>query len=281
MGIGYARPKPLPPEPEERPFYCLEPAFTSGEMVCRKYNKSQSSFKLESERSDPYHYPNDKNVKEQHHYGDFRRRQAQWDPTKRPSLPCDKELQDSVPEGMVTQFVQAHRGESRKYVPQHMLNILMDDNVRPTNQTDDLLSTELREPSKSAGPRQKVKTLDEVGVALGYPSEPETLGQVLSGAGRAGCDSWKWCLGGRKLTDFAAEAEENALATLRQSQSLPTLNAGASFLHGNLGRCASTFHGLHTRRYGHENAWDGRMRGGSEAKMGFAGTFPIKEVRPG
>lgn len=273
---------------------------TSGEMVCRKYTKVDPPFKLETERADPYHFPNDKNVKDSDHYGDYRRRQAQWDPTRRPSLPCDKELGDAVPEGLVTQFVQAHRGESRKYVPQHMLNILMDDSVRPHKDSVrtlnvDLSTADLREASKTTGPRPLVRAMPEVGVQLKYPEEGHGSGGGSGGHGhgsdagaatpstgrRGGGESWKWCLGGRKVVDFAAEQEQSAMATLRQSQSMPTLNSGASFLHGNIGKNASTFHGVHTRRFGRENAWDGRMRGGSEAKMGFAGTFPVKEVRPG
>jgi len=91
-------------------------------------------------------------------------------------------------------------------------------------------------------------------------------------------NDWSWCMGGRKPQPDQRQLDPIE-AKIVKSQSVPqmSLSRQPSFLHGNLGGDAtSSFHGLNTRQFGNN---DLRMRGGTAARSGWAGTFPENETK--
>eukprot|EP00928_Gymnodinium_smaydae_P048495 TRINITY_DN32425_c0_g1_i1.p1 TRINITY_DN32425_c0_g1~~TRINITY_DN32425_c0_g1_i1.p1 ORF type:complete len:350 (+),score=48.54 TRINITY_DN32425_c0_g1_i1:87-1136(+) len=314
FGWGYAAPKPVAKPKPEKPFYVLEPSFTSSTMTLRKYNQIESAFPCENERADGHHYPNAMNLQDEHHYGDYRRRSQHHDPSRWKPLPGDKILRDAVSDEMVTSRLQAEKGETRKPVDPKMLALLNDEvrlsahSVREL-QTDDRvdfscmtvptrdhpsrlessrshapndslmrLSGGMSQASKSMSMSQSKWALS--GAAVPPPPPPEPEDGPRHGAPPMPKDPdadhrWKWCLGGRKPPDLGPSEEHNQLVS---SRSVPVIIPGKSLLVGNMGNEARPFHGLATRTYGPSRC-DPRMRGGSLARGGWAGTFPEVEAK--
>uniref|UniRef100_A0A7S2KZJ8 Uncharacterized protein n=1 Tax=Zooxanthella nutricula TaxID=1333877 RepID=A0A7S2KZJ8_9DINO len=263
LGFGYAEPRAPPPAKQERPFYVLEPAFTSGLMVNRKYNMIESNYKSETERSDPHHYPNYLEVTDAQHFGDFRRRSQNVDPREWKPNPA---FADIVTDDMVKQQLSAHLGEARKQYDPKMVATLFDDQVRPQAHTLKELNCDvscLDLPTREGGPISG------------------RVGASPTAAGRAPRGDWGWCMGGRKAPALDRPMDE-AAKTLAKTQSLPQMALAnqPSMLHGNLGGSAeATFHGVHTRKFGGgklPEAPDLRMRGSTLAQTGWAGTFPAQ-----
>lgn len=273
LGHGYAEPRPPPPAKEERPFYVLEPAFTSGIMVNRKYEMVDPVFKCETERSDPYHYPNHMEVRESQHFQDGRRRSQNVDPREWKPNPAFAEV---VTDDMVKMQLSAHLGEARSYTDPKMMNALFDEGIRPQAHTLSELNCDVScidLPAREGG-------------LISSRAKPSAAPRAP--AGRAAAKratpqrDWNWCMGPRQTLPFHSEMSEHEKSLIK-SQSLPqmTLANQPSMLAGNLGGASSaTFHGLHTRKFGSgkmPHAPDLRMRGGRLAKDGWAGTFPTSD----
>mmetsp|Transcript_36971 Transcript_36971/g.105148 ORF Transcript_36971/g.105148 Transcript_36971/m.105148 type:complete len:312 (-) Transcript_36971:60-995(-) len=267
-GYGFSVPRaPLPPK-EERPFYVLEPAFTSGLMVHRKYSVSDPTYKTETERSDPYHYPNHLEVQEHHHFKDCRRRSQNIDPREWKPNP---EFANIVTDDIVQKQLSAHLGQARAYTDPKLLNQLFDDTIRPQPHSLKELNCDLScvdLPLTEGGP---------VSMRAARAKQARPGGSSGSSKGGGGAD-WSWCMGGRKPMDFTRPVGEKEMAIAR-TMSMPQLAHAnqPSMLAGNVGGAAATFHGLNTRKFGAgkvEGAPDCRMRGSTLAKDGWAGGFP-------
>lgn len=268
LGHGFAAPKPPPQARPEKPFFVMEAAFTSGLMVQRRYNANDGTmYKVDGERSDPYHYPNHLEVKEEHHYEDARRRSQNVDPRE---WKPDPKLATVVTDDMVKVQLSGHLGEARKYTDPKLMATLFDSEVRPraphlAELNADLSCLDLpNHEGGSATGRAAVRTGR-------VPVAPKQLPR----------SDWSWCLGGRKpmALDRPIAPEH---AEMIRSQSLPqkSFTTAPSMLVGNLGGdSTATFHGLHQREFGGGDNL--RMRGGTLASSGWAGTFPEGEAKNG
>uniref|UniRef100_A0A6T1LLS8 Uncharacterized protein n=1 Tax=Alexandrium monilatum TaxID=311494 RepID=A0A6T1LLS8_9DINO len=87
---------------------------------------------------------------------------------------------------------------------------------------------------------------------------------------------WDWCMGSRPPPRVTISGSGRLPGGLRKSESVPEL-AGASLLPGKVGLAPQPFFG-EARTFG-EPVWDGRMRGGTLARSGWAGTFPCTHSR--
>lgn len=268
LGHGFSEPKP-PPEPRpEKPFTVMEAAFTSGLMVQRQYNQHAGTlYKTEGERSDPYHYPNFLEVKDEMHYEDARRRSQNVDPRE---WKPDPKMASVVTDDMVKVQLSAHLGEARKYIDPKLMSGLFDEGVRPTARNLHELNADMscldlpKHEGGSATTRAAIR-----------------IGRGPTGPAGKPSGQWSWCLGPRQQLSFDRPINP-AEAELVRSQSLPqmTLAQGnqPSMLAGNLGGSSTaTFHGLHTRKFGGQEHL--RMRGGTLAEARWAGTFPDLEAR--
>eukprot|EP00927_Polykrikos_kofoidii_P038670 TRINITY_DN33086_c0_g1_i1.p1 TRINITY_DN33086_c0_g1~~TRINITY_DN33086_c0_g1_i1.p1 ORF type:complete len:367 (-),score=56.31 TRINITY_DN33086_c0_g1_i1:101-1147(-) len=304
LGWGYANKRaPAQPQPE-KPFSVLEPSFTSGELVTRKYEQIQSPFKCETNRSDLHHYPNYMNIKEEHHYSDHRRRSCNPDPTRWKPLPGDKALNDAVTDDMVRLRLAAEKGENRRHIDPKYLELLNSDvrldaasvreldkeqrvdlscaNLPQRERPDKRLADSRRStPSSPANARSgwalsgnpnPPPPLNQDGSSRGMPPSPKNKGTSAADG------KWGWCISPQPAPALGAvSAKEQSLI---MSRSLPVMLPGNSLLIGNAGNATSSFHGVTTRKFGGDR-WNGRMRGGSLAQQGWAGTFPEKEKRAG
>lgn len=273
--IGYGFPVPKPPQPPrpERPFWVQEQSMTSGLMVTRKYNQTETSYQTVATRADPHHFPNYIDVKDSDHYKDHRRRNCHCDPDR---WVVDPKLRDAVPDAKVESFLRAERGETRTYPDPEILNILFSDEVKPKKENFKELNVDfscLDLPVQEGGPvrgRHKFVERKNFMPEPVPPKEEEEAAEARKG--------WNWCKGGRKLLDTSGDWSEKK-ATLHRTQSLPKALAGASLLSGANGAPASPFHGLATRRFGEDSGWDGRMRGSTLARRNWAGTCPDKDTK--
>jgi len=272
QGFGYAPPRSPAAARQEKPFTVLEAGFTSGKLLNRKYDQTESCFASETERSDPYHFPNALNIRDRDHYQDRRRRSQNVDPTKWTPLPGDAELKAAVPDAMVKSHVMAHKGDKRNPVDHKKMEPLFNENVRPQADTLRELNVDLscvnlpaREggtapSSRASGFRPRSLGADQAAASRASPATPQRVPQTPSiASGRGG------------LSD--------AEMSMIKSQSLPRTLSGPSMLGGNLGGEPTAFYGVTTRKFGF-NQWDGRMRGGKLARDGWAGTFPSASIRP-
>lgn len=271
LGFGYAELRNPPEAKKERPFYVLEPAFTSGLLVQRKYDQVDvCGYKTEDLRSDPHHYPNHLEVKHDHHFKDFRRKSQNLDPRE---WKPDPNLAHLVTDDMVKHHVEAHAGRNKFDVDKKAIADFFDDGIRPSAHSVRELNCDL-------------SCLDlphrEGGTAVGRAARGLRSNSSTPGKASPSGSSWSWCMGGRKppvvVNDLDGPGGE-----LMRTASLPqmTLDNSPSMLHGNMGGVStSTFHGTHTRKFGGNNA-DQRKRGGKLARDGWAGCFPSRETRPG
>jgi len=270
LGWGFGIPKPPQPSRSERPFYVQEPAMTSGILVNRKYDATETNFRAEKERSDPYHYPNHMDVKESGHYADHRRRNCHCDPDR---WTVDPVLRDAVSDQMVIDRVRAEKGESRRPPDPKMVAILFGDNVKPQKESFKELNVDfscLDLPHQEGGPvNSRPRPADRKSFMPIHEPPPRDMNQ----------SAWKWCTSGRQtFADPRMDYTEEKQQMLR-SQSLPQELSGASLLPGADGAPAAPFHGAATRKFGNDAGWDGRMRGSRLARNKWAGTFPEKEAR--
>jgi hypothetical protein len=265
LGFGFSIPRQPKPPRQERPFWVIENAMASGQLVHRKYDQTETSYQCETMRSDPYHYPNHMEVKDSEHYKDHRRRTQNTDPSR---WVVDPKLRDAVPDWMVDQQVKAHRGETRIPVDPNLMAVLFGDDIRPQKETVKQLNCDLScidLPEREGG-----RPHGAFSQASPSTSNPPSANQ--------GDFNWRWCLGGRPTPPDPRGELTDEQSQMLKSQSLPSMLSGKSMLIGAEGAEASPFHGSSTRRFGQGN-WDGRMRGGKLARDGWAGSFPEKEAR--
>jgi ribosomal protein L12E/L44/L45/RPP1/RPP2 len=259
-GFGFPIQRAPAPPREERPFYVQEAGFTSGQLLNRKYEQLETSYKLEKVRTDPYHYPNQMRVEEKQHYEDRRARSQHIDPTRRKELPRDMVLKEAVPEEMIQNTLMANYKDMKYQIDQDILNILVDKNVRPEPATIKELNVDLSCVDLPA----REKRGEESAAAAAQAASKSTKG--------AGKD-WTWCLGGRKPFVPPDFFDTN----LNRSQSLGSTLAGRSMLSHQIGVQPGPFYGS-THDMKDSNT---RIRGGRNAELGVAGTFPANELRPG
>lgn len=242
LGHGFAEQRPPPKEVrQERPFYVLEPAFTSGLMVQRKYDQLECGYKTETTRADPYHFPNHLEVKDEHHFNDWRRKSQNVDPRQ---WQPDPSLKRVITDQMVKQHCAAKRGEGKGAAdPKDIAEFFRSD---PPSEVGSARSGTVANPEK---PARKDWAWCMGGRKAHHIQEQQ-------------------------------EAASATLSLMR-SQSSPQMTTltGPSLMEGNMGGESSTgFHGLDKRKFGVGHA-DARMRGGKPARDGWAGSFPDKELR--
>eukprot|EP00440_Ansanella_granifera_P049085 gb/GFBE01053182.1/.p1 GENE.gb/GFBE01053182.1/~~gb/GFBE01053182.1/.p1 ORF type:complete len:322 (+),score=70.75 gb/GFBE01053182.1/:1-966(+) len=273
LGFGYGVPKPPQPPRPERPFYVQEFSMTSGILVNRKYDATETNFRAEKMRSDPHHFPNYIDVKDSDHYKDHRRRNCHCDPDR---WTIDPVLRDAVSEEQVKQTVAANRGMTRTYPDPKILDILFSDSVKPKKETFKELNVDLScldLPVQEGGLiRDRAKKTTKTDFMPAFKPPEDEVAKMNENA-------WQWCTGGRKMLDDSRAPPSPEKMTMLRSQSLPQALAGASLLPGSDGAPASPFHGMATRKFGQSAGWDGRMRGAKLARNRWAGTFPEKEAR--
>lgn len=233
-----------------------EYGFTSGLLLNRKYDQLETSFKLEKVRTDPYHYPNQFSVEESQHFEDRRARSQHIDPTRRKELPRDQVLKDAVPEEMIQNTIMANYKDMKQHIDPDILNILLDPNVRPEPKSVKELNVDL---SCVELPAREQRVIDT--------HKFNTATRKL----REGKD-WTWCLGGRK----PMAPRDDFDPKLHRSTSEGTIG-GRSLLAHQPGVSPGPFYG--TTHIAKES--NPRVRGGTNALLGFAGTFPARELRPG
>lgn len=224
---------------------------TSGKLLTRRYDQTETSYKLDKDRSDPYHYPNHLRVEEDQHYEDRRARSQHIDPTRRKELPRDQVLKDAVPEEMVKNIIMANYKDMKVKPDPDVLAIQFDPDLRLQKETVrelnvDLSCCDLPAREKPIESSRKIETT------------------------RSGKD-WGWCLGGRK----PLEPPDHGCVEMHKSTSLPGTLGGRSLLSHQVGEEPGSFHG--TTFIANDN--DPRMRGGRNARNNFAGTFPSRETR--
>lgn len=253
QGHGFPVPRAPAPPRHERPFFVQECGMTSGKLLTRRYDQTESSFKFDDGRSDPYHYPNHLRVEEHQHFEDRRARSQHIEPSRRKELPRDQVLRDAVPEEMVKNIIMANYKDMKVKPDPEVLKIQFDPNIRLPPETVRDLNVDLSCCDLPA--REK-------------PIESSRL-RATTGSGK----DWGWCLGGRRpLTP-----PDHGDVHMHKSTSLPGTLGGRSLLSHQVGVDPGAFHGT-TFIAGEAH---GRMRGGRNARSGAAGTFPEREKRPG
>mmetsp|Transcript_22987 Transcript_22987/g.36718 ORF Transcript_22987/g.36718 Transcript_22987/m.36718 type:complete len:222 (+) Transcript_22987:79-744(+) len=147
---------------------------------------------------------------------------------------------------------------------------------------------------RSVGPFSSVRSLGAAGnavvgspspsskrsVASGMQARPQLMQQRSAPLQQRSAPSkdWQWCLGGRKQPNVPRNGGVPELtAELSRSMSSPSINMGPSMLTGKPGQPPEPFFG-ESREFG-LSVWDGRMRGGANARNGWAGTFPSTHPR--
>jgi len=264
QGYGYPIPRAPAPVKKEKPFYVQECSMTSGLLVQRRYNQAANlPFPLDAVRTDPYHYPNQQGVEEEHHFEDRRARSQHIDPTRRKDLPRDKVLRDAVPEEMIKNMMLAQVKDMKQaaMIDPGIQQILFDPKMRPTAESVRELNVDF---SCVDLPAKEIPEKEKTRASPSLPPKP---------AGKPTGKEWSWCLGGRKpLTP-----PDHGDWKLHKSNSLPGTLAGRSLLSHQVGKYPGAFHGS-THNPAEINS---RMRGGRNAAEGCAGTFPNLETRPG
>jgi hypothetical protein len=232
---------------------------TSGKLLTRRYAQRDTDFKLECERSDPYHFPNHMQVEDEMHYEDRRARSQHIDPRCREKLmlPRDKVLRDAVPDEMVKNMIMANYKDMKLKPDPDVMAIQFDPNLRPQRDTVKELNVDLSCCDLPAREKPVVESRD-------LPAAG-----VRSQTGK----DWTWCLGGRPPPPLP----DHGCVHMHKSSSLPGTLSGKSHLAHQPGSLPGPFHGS-TFVPSEANQ---RMRGGRHAEQGFSGTFPNSEVRPG
>jgi len=280
LAYGYSRPRPQPPPRAERPFHCQEYSFTSGQLINRRYDlNAGTDYATETTRSDPWHYPNSLETKDEDHFQDRRRKPQNLDAFK-----PDSAMDAAIPDHLLKHELAAHRNEVRANIDPKKLESFFERDVRPNPETLHELNVDLScidLPTREGGSlpntkRTASKLNSKRTCAAASPSSTsvDTGRHGVSSEDHA-ADKWRWCLGGRPITGPEVSSVNDMQIT--RSQSLPQIFGTTSTLSGNLGGAAVPFHGVHTRKFGIGQN-DLRMRGGKHAREGFAGTYPAKEA---
>lgn len=265
LGFGYAIPKPPQPPKAERPFYVQEYSMTSGMLVNRKYNQSETSFRSEKMRTDPYHGPNTLDVQDADHYKDHRRRIQHSDPRM---WKVDPVLRAAVSDEQVEQIARAERGESRMYPDKNILSILFGEDIKPKKESFKELNVDLSCLDLPVQEGGTIKSRGNQAERKNFmpdhdpPVDESTMNE----------SKWNWCRGGRKLLENPNMPLSPERSQLLRSTSLPQTWAAASMLPGADGAPAAPYYGLGTRRFGDTGGWDGRMKGSKLARNKWAGT---------
>jgi len=254
LGHGFAVPRAPAPARTERPFVVQECGMTSGKLLTRRYCQTDTDFRLETERADPYHFPNHLQVEDAMHYEDRRGRSQHIDPRCRAklALPRDKILADAVPEEMV----QNHIGDAKPRTRPDpvVMAIQFDPDVRPQ--------------------KESLRELNCDFSCIDHPASERPIDMGASAGHGAGGKDWSWCMGGKK--GFATP--DHGDVHMQKTMSLPGTLSGKSLLAHQKGSFPGPFHG--TAYIPSEPGSNLRQRGGQNAKSGFCGTFPSNETRP-
>lgn len=297
QGWGFAELQ-MPPKPKkEKHFHVCEPSMTSGEMVLRKVPKVEKTFPLEDERVSLHHYPNYKNVKDEDHYEDWRARSQHIDPSRRKAMPKDKVLSDAVTDEMVQGRILAEKADNRKPVDAKLLALRFAEVQLDAESVRELQKEHRVDWSCTNIPsREDPKRLDAPGVAVSkrswamsgsiepppdIPKHPDVIPGEIQQPKQSDA-KWSWCLGkpqfdlGRQYSDD----HEHKHRALVKSNSLPKSIPGRTLLPGASLKEPQPFQGVHNRPgiYG-TKVPDMRMRGSTQAREGFAGTFPEWEAK--
>lgn len=257
LGHGFAVPRAPAPARTEKPFTIQEAGMVSGLLVTRRYAQRETDYKLEKERSDPYHFPNHLQVEDQNHYEDRRARSQHIDPRCRAKLelPRDQVLRDAVPDEMVKNMIMANYKDMKLKPNPEIVAIQNDPDIRLQKETVRELNVDLSCCDLPA--RENFRA----------PEPPAAGSYKVPGKGK----SWGWCLGGRK----PLPPPDHGDISIHKSASLPGTLGGKSHLSHQTGASPGPFHGS-TFKAQEANQ---RMRGGRNAAEGTAGTFPDREAR--
>jgi len=259
QGHGFAVPREPAPQRTEKPFIVQEFGMTSGKLLTRRYAQTATDFKLETERSDPYHFPNHMQVEDDMHYEDRRARSQHIDPRCREKLelPRDKVLRAAVPEEMVKNMIMANYKDMKFKPDPDVMAIQFDTNLRPHRDTVMDLNVDLS--------------------CCDLPAREKPELRAPAGGSRVPGKDWGWCLGGRR----PLPPPDHGDVKMHKTSSLPGTLSGKSHLAHQPGSMPGPFHGsCYTPMEQNQNAKSMRMRGGIQAENGFAGTFPQCEVKP-
>lgn len=257
LGFGYAEPVKPPPVTEMRPFYVQETSMTSGLFVTRRYDLAAAGqHKTEACRSDAHHFPNYLEVEDKDHYGKFQRLSQNLD-----KIPPNPDYSHLVDDTHVKMMVAAHKGESRSYTDPERMKVLFEEGIR-------LPHDKLHEVNAD------LSCLD-----LPHCEKPRTPGsQTRKPTVKATTEKWGWCMGGRKPMLTSLETMDRS--ELARSQTLPSL--GKSLEPGAEGKEPHYFHGEHKGRTFGVGKVNARLKGGSKAASGWAGTAPFDpNAQPG
>jgi len=266
LGHGYAEPVKKPPPIEAKPFYVQETSMTSGLMVNRRYDLSVvTQHKTEAERSDPHHFPNYMEVQDADHYGKFTRISQNLD-----KIQPNPEYEHLVHDSFVKMQVAAHKGESRSFIDPEQMKPLFQEGLRLQPDTLHMVNADL---SCLELPHCEKPRASTVGRSSSTSASSKHQSQKL--AAQTG-EKWGWCMGGKKplIPDVTAVFDKEEMM---RSQTLPSL--GKSLLPGMEGKEPGNFHGVAQGKDGKRTFGslkvNPRMKGGSKAVSGWAGTAPF------
>jgi len=223
QGHGFAEPRAPAPARTEKPFIVLECGMTSGKLLHRRYAQVTTDFKLDCERSDPYHFPNHLQVEDSNHYEDRRARSQHIDPICREKmkLPRDMALTNAVPQEMVDNMIMANYKDMKLKPDPDIMKIQNDPDIRLGRATVKDLNVDLSCVDLPA--REK-------------PLVPPPM--YVAASGNQG-NAWAWCLGGRK----PIPPPDHGDPVMHKTTSLPGTLSGKSLLAHQKGSLPGPFHG--------------------------------------